>query len=121
VPFGFYPKPSFYDEKNIKELNKFFNTNKITFEVMNFMDILKFAKRNDFVYFDPPYDPITDTSSFTSYTKDGFSRENQTELSLLCEKLHKKGVKIMQSNNKTPFIEELYNKPFFYKTTIYSI
>lgn len=65
------------------------------------------AKKNDFVYFDPPYDNIKDTS-FTSYTKNGFSKEDQLRLRDLMNELTNKGVKVMISNANTQFINEIY-------------
>lgn len=65
------------------------------------------AKRNDFIYFDPPYDNVKDTS-FTSYTKTGFSKEDQIRLRDLMIELTKNKVKVMVSNANTPFINEIY-------------
>ena len=57
---------------------------------------------------DPPYDPISDTSSFTGYDKGGFDREEQKRLKRLCDKLNEEGIKFLLSNSKTEFILELY-------------
>ena len=66
------------------------------------------AARNDFVYFDPPYDPITTTANFTSYTADAFGAEQQRELAATARQLVGRGVKVMLSNSDTPFIRSLY-------------
>ena len=66
------------------------------------------AQRGDFVYFDPPYFPLTRTSSFTSYTKEAFAADDQRRLAETFDDLTARGVRCMQSNSDTPFIRELY-------------
>jgi DNA adenine methylase len=64
---------------------------------------------NDFVYLDPPYDPVSYTSDFTAYTPNGFGRENQEQLANLYRKLSDRGCFVLLSNSNTPFIRELYS------------
>lgn len=66
------------------------------------------ANDRDFVYFDPPYVPLTETSNFTSYTADGFGAQQQCELAELATDLVKRGCKVMLSNSDTPFVRQLY-------------
>jgi DNA adenine methylase len=66
------------------------------------------AKRGDFIYFDPPYDPVTTTSNFTSYTNQTFGPEQQQELADTARKLVAKGCKVMLSNSDTPYIRQIY-------------
>jgi DNA adenine methylase len=66
------------------------------------------AGKSDFVYFDPPYDPITPTANFTSYTANAFGPEHQRELAELARKLVARGCRVMLSNSDTPFIRSLY-------------
>jgi DNA adenine methylase len=66
------------------------------------------AKSGDFVYFDPPYYPVSKTASFTSYTKDGFLDKKQIELSDTFLELHRRGCYVMLSNSDTPFINDLF-------------
>jgi DNA adenine methylase len=66
------------------------------------------ASRGDFVYFDPPYDPLTKTSSFTSYTAGSFGDDDQRALADLARDLVARGVRVMLSNSDTPFIRSLY-------------
>jgi DNA adenine methylase len=66
------------------------------------------AERGDFVYFDPPYDPVTTTSSFTSYTADAFSGEDQRALADCARELVARGCRVMLSNSDTPFIRSIY-------------
>jgi DNA adenine methylase len=69
------------------------------------------------VYFDPPYDVLTETANFTSYNKDNFGREMQAKLAEVYRELDKRGCKVMLSNHKTPLIKELY-KGFDIKTVM---
>lgn len=66
------------------------------------------AKAGDFVYFDPPYDPINATSSFTSYTAGDFGPNDQKALAATAKQLIDRGCKVMLSNNDTPFVRSLY-------------
>jgi DNA adenine methylase len=74
----------------------------------DFDKCLDFAKRGDFIYFDPPYQPLNKTSSFTSYTKEPFGEKAQVKLSKVFRKLAKIGCKVMLSNSDTSFIRKLY-------------
>ena len=69
---------------------------------------VKNASKGDFVYFDPPYMPLSKTSYFTGYTRSGFNERDQERLSETFMKLSKKGVYVMESNSSTEFIKELY-------------
>ena len=58
---------------------------------------------------DPPYDPVSATSSFTGYTRGGFGRDEQIRLRECCDELDSRGIKFMLSNSATDFIKEQYN------------
>lgn len=107
VPFGNYKNPLICDEETIKDLSEFFNKNKIEIFNQSFEKTMDLAKPGDFVYLDPPYDPVNDTS-FTSYSETGFTKEDQKRLRDKCNELHKKGVKFMLSNSDTEYIKKLY-------------
>jgi DNA adenine methylase len=83
----------------------------------DFESALNGIKKNDFVYFDPPYDPASNSANFTGYTKGGFVRAEQVRLKELCDRLNAMGVKFMLSNSATEFIRELYSD---YHVTIIS-
>jgi len=70
-----------------------------------------YAKGNTFFYFDPPYRPLSNTSSFTDYTKDSFNDESQIRLKEFCDRVNNDGYKFMLSNSdgKDNFFEELYS------------
>lgn len=75
----------------------------------DFEDAVLDAKPGDFVYFDPPYLPISHTSNFTNYTKDAFSLDDHKRLARLFKTLAKRGVFVLLSNHNVPLIDELYN------------
>ncbi len=77
---------------------------------MSFEGLLAHAKPGDFVYFDPPYEPVSRTASFTSYAQEGFSREDQARLRDVFSELDRRRCKLMLSNSDVPFIRELYAK-----------
>lgn len=108
TPFGKYKNPAIVQEERLRALNKYFNTNDITFTTGDFKSSLKSIKSGDFVYFDPPYVPLNVTSNFTSYTQGGFNLEEQIRLRETCDELHDKGVRFLLSNSNTPFIQEQY-------------
>lgn len=74
----------------------------------DFAETLKRVGKGCFVYLDPPYDPVSDTASFTGYNKGGFDRREQIRLKQCCDELNKRGVKFMLSNSSTEFIRDLY-------------
>ena len=109
VPFGNYKKPMILNTENLYALHQYFNEADITFKVADYQEVLKEIPNNAFVYLDPPYDPVSPTASFTSYAKDGFSREDQIQLRKCCDALWPRGVKFMLSNSATDFIKEQYD------------
>jgi Site-specific DNA methylase len=80
VPFGRYKNPNFLDDAVLRAVNKYLNSNNITLLNQDFAEAVKDAKRGDFVYFDPPYDPVSETASFTGYDVNGFNRDEQERL-----------------------------------------
>jgi DNA adenine methylase len=112
APFGRYKNPNIVNSSVIQALNTYFNENDILFNAGTYKDTLSKINTNKlnkiFVYLDPPYDPISQTASFTGYTANGFSRKDQEELKQTCDSLNKAGIKFMLSNSDTEFINELY-------------
>lgn len=107
-PFGSYKNPNIVNEVTLKAVNKYFNEANIKFLNSDFEKTVKNAKKGDFVYFDPPYAPISKTSNFTGYNESGFGENEQIRLKKLCDTLNKKGVKFLLSNSDCEFIRELY-------------
>ena len=107
VPFGNYKNPRIVDENNLLNCSELLKNTEI--KCADFSEILTKVKRGDFVYFDPPYVPLNETSSFTSYTKDGFDMDMQFKLREVCDELDSMGVMFMLSNSDTKFVNELYS------------
>ena len=105
TPIGSYKDPKIYDKELILSVHKALKNVAITnkdFEIVS----LK-ARKDDFIYFDPPYFPLNKTSSFVGYT-DNFLANEQIRLYELFKTLDFEGVKVLQSNSNTDFIKELY-------------
>lgn len=110
VPFGNYANPNIVNEPVLRAISFYFNNSEIVFNAVDYAEILKNLPDNAFVYLDPPYDPVSVTANFTSYTKDGFSRDEQIRLRKCCDELNERGIKFMLSNSATDFICDQYSK-----------
>lgn len=106
VPFGRYKNPGICDEDNLRAVAKALQKAKI--EVRHFAKVLDCVEAGDFVYFDPPYHPVSKTASFTSYDKGGFGEDGQRLLAKVAEDLDGRGVRVVLSNSMTPLVKELY-------------
>lgn len=107
-PFGRYKNPNIVNDVTIRAVSRFLNANDITIINGDFESVLKNIKKGAFVYFDPPYDPVSKSSNFTGYVQGGFNMFDQIRLKDLCDKLDKKGVKFLVSNSATQFILDQY-------------
>ncbi len=116
VPYGRYVNPKILDEKNLLNCSRLLKT--ATIKHADFSEILACISAGDFVYFDPPYIPLNPTSSFTSYTKEGFGLSTQKKLRDLCIELSKRNVKFLLSNSDTEITRELYSQ--FSIQTVYA-
>lgn len=113
VPMGSYKRPTICDHENILSVSKALQNVEIL--CGDYEQTLKYTGQNTFFYFDPPYKPVSVTSSFNSYAKTAFDDEEQTRLARFCAKLDKRGYKWMLSNSdvKTSpsdnsFFDDLY-------------
>lgn len=109
-PFGNYKNPNIINDITLKAVSKYFNEANINFLNGDFANTVKGIKKGSFVYFDPPYAPISKTSNFTGYNESGFGEYEQIRLKELCDLLHKKGVNFLVSNSNCEFIRELYKE-----------
>jgi len=107
VPFGSYNNPLICDEGNLRKINKVLQKTDILNK--DYKEVLNMAKKGDFIYLDPPYYPINETSNFTSYTSKKFLEKEQEELRDVFVKLQKRKCFVMLSNSDTPFINKLYS------------
>lgn len=106
VPFGRFTNPAFCDVENLRACSRALRGVEIT--ATDFESVLEHARKGDFVYFDPPYVPLSPTSDFTAYIPGGFGEGEQRKLAKVFGKLARRGVYAMLSNSDTPFVRELY-------------
>ena len=113
VPCGKYKNPTICDSKNLRNLSYLIRN--VVFQYGDYKKSEKYIDSNTFVYFDPPYRPLSTTSGFTSYTKEDYNDENQKELANYFKELDEKNAKLMLSNSNPKntneddnFFEEIY-------------
>jgi len=107
VPFGRYKNPNIADENNLRKASALLQRADIRHG--DFSCALDVAEPKFFIYLDPPYDPLTQTANFTSYTAASFAGEDQRRLAGLFRELDSRGCRVMLSNSDTPFIRDLYS------------
>lgn len=110
APFGRYKNPNIVNESTLKAVSRFLNTNQIVINNGDYSTILKRANEKSFVYLDPPYHPISESSNFTGYIQGGWSMDDQIELRKACDDLDKRGVKFLLSNSSAQFIKDQYKR-----------
>lgn len=106
VPFGRYKKPKIVDRENLARVRDALRRARIV--CGDFSKVLEIAEPGAFVYFDPPYHPLTRTASFTGYTRGSFGEEEQKRLARVFRRLADAGCRVMLSNSDTEFVKELY-------------
>jgi len=106
VPFGKKTKVNTYDGGNLITVSNYLTMNDVKILSVDFEEAVKDAKKGDFIYLDPPYD--SDTSTFNSYTEDGFGKEAQIRLAKVYKELDKRGCYVMLSNHNTSLVNDLY-------------
>ncbi|MBM4366435.1 MAG: Dam family site-specific DNA-(adenine-N6)-methyltransferase [Deltaproteobacteria bacterium] len=112
VPMGNYTAPTIFDPDHLRAASRLLEG--VTLEVGEFRSLGKHVHEGDFVYADPPYEPLSQTSSFTAYAKDGFSRDDQAALAAMLSGLSDQ-CQWMASNSTATLIENLYDRPGMYK------
>ncbi|MDO5664224.1 MAG: DNA adenine methylase [Bacteroidia bacterium] len=108
APYGFYKKPNIVNEPTLKAVSKYLNNNNISIYCQDYSEVLKLADHNSFVYLDPPYYPISESSNFTGYVQGGWDMWDQVRLREVCDELDSKGVKFLLSNSSASFIKDQY-------------
>ena len=108
VPYGRYKNPKIVKAELLLAISEYLNNNHVTIQTGDFEKAIENVQTGDFVYFDPPYIPLSETSAFTSYTHEGFSYEDQVRLRNAFKQLSDKGAYVMLSNSSSPLVEELY-------------
>jgi len=110
TPFGYYENPNIVNAPTLRAVSEYFNGNEVTISSLSYEEVLEDLPRDSFVYLDPPYDPVTNTSNFTGYVRGGFSREDQVKLRKECDKLDDRKIRFMLSNSDTEFIRGQYSR-----------
>ncbi|MCS7000124.1 MAG: DNA adenine methylase [Bacteroidota bacterium] len=118
VPFGRYRSPKYYDPDNLQAVAAALQNVELYCE--DFSTIVTRAARNDWVYFDPPYVPVSATANFTAYQAGGFGYHEQERLRDICMLLHEKHIFITLSNSDTPLVHQLYANPIFRLVRLYA-
>jgi len=106
---GSYKNPSILDEENLMKIHELLKNLNIKVKAADFEEFERKIEKSDFVYFDPPYDPLSNTANFTSYTKESFGEQEQVRLASLFTRLSSKGCLVLLSNSDTELIRELYS------------
>lgn len=106
VPMGSYQNPTILQEKKLRAASAALKG--VELVAGDYLSLLERREPGDLVYFDPPYQPLSRTSSFTSYTATAFSEDDQRRLATVYRELSERGVLCMLSNSNTPLIRELY-------------
>lgn len=110
VPLGKYTNPNIVNEENLRAVSSILQTNKISIKCRDFESVLRDAKKGDLVYFDPPYQPVSSTANFTSYTTKDFTYDDLTRLAELCLKLDSKECHVLLSNSDSKEVSDIFEK-----------
>ncbi|MBT6469465.1 MAG: DNA adenine methylase [Thaumarchaeota archaeon] len=110
VPLGKYTNPNIVNEENLRSVSSIFQASKVSIKCRDFGAVLRDAKKGDLVYFDPPYQPVSETANFTSYTNKNFSYDDLSRLAELCKSLDAKGCKVILSNSDSKEVSDMFLK-----------
>ena len=113
VPLGKYTNPNIVNEENLRSVHQILKTSRMSIKCRDFEAVLRDAKKGDFVYFDPPYQPVSKTANFTSYTNKDFTTDDLLRLAELCNNLNSKGCKVLLSNSDSKEVAKMFSvKPW---------
>ena len=107
-PFGKYKNPNIVNEPVIRAVSKYLNSAEVQILNCDYEVVLRDVSANSFVYLDPPYHPISESSNFTGYVRGGWNEKDQLRLRDVCNRLNDNGVKFLLSNSASDFIREIY-------------
>ena len=113
VPLGKYSNPNIVNEDNLRSVSHILQSSKVSINCSDFEAVLRGAKKDDLVYFDPPYQPVSDTANFTSYTNKDFTYDDLSRLAELCMDLDSKGCRVLLSNSNSKEVADMFSaKPW---------
>ena len=110
VPLGTYSNPNIVNEENIRAVSHILQSSRTVIKCRDFEAVLRDAKKGDLIYFDPPYQPVSATSNFTSYTTKDFTYDDLTRLAELCLKLDSRGCNVLLSNSDSQEVADIFAK-----------
>ena len=110
VPLGKYSNPNIVNEENLRSVSDILQLSKVSIQCRDFESVQRCAKKDDLIYFDPPYQPVSKTSNFTSYTNKDFTFDDLARLSELCTTLDEKGCKVLLSNSDSKEVSKMFSK-----------
>lgn len=108
VPLGRYTNPNIVNEDNLRLVSEVLQSSRISIKCRDFESVLQDAKKGDLVYFDPPYQPVSSTANFTSYTNKDFTSDDLFRLGEICTKLDSKECKVMLSNSDSKEVSAMF-------------
>jgi len=109
VPLGRYTNPNIVNRENLLTVSRILQSSNLEFFCRDFEQSLHDIKKGDFVYFDPPYQPVSNTANFTSYTNRNFTVDDLERLANLAEKLDSMGCNVLLSNSKSKIVENSFS------------
>lgn len=110
VPLGKYSNPNIVNEENLHAVSHILQSSRISIKCRDFEAVLRDAKKGDLIYFDPPYQPVSTTANFTSYTNKDFTYDDLTRLAELCLKLDSRGCNVLLSNSDSKEVADIFAK-----------
>ena len=110
VPLGRYTNPNIVNEENLRSVSDMLQSSRVSIKCRDFEAVLRDAKKEDLVYFDPPYQPVSETANFTSYTTRDFTYDDLNRLAELCTKLDSKGCKVLLSNSDSKDVADMFSE-----------
>ena len=110
VPLGRYTNPNIVNKENLTAVSKILKSKKIKISCRDFEAVLDDAKKDDLVYFDPPYQPVSNTANFTSYTHRDFTEDDLERLAGLGDQLNSKGCHVLLSNSNSKVVKDIFSK-----------
>lgn len=110
VPLGRYSNPNIVNEENLRSVSQILRSCKVSVKCRDFAAVLEDVRRGDLVYFDPPYQPVSGTANFTSYTNKDFTSDDLGRLHELCQRLDSKGCRVLLSNSDSSEVSGLFSQ-----------